>query len=177
MMQFIYGRFMQEHWDESLRLQTIFSKRFHLNLAANELITIDDNEIRSHFEGYDDQIIQKHDLSEEEKETVNDAYYWASFGGRCMKPIVTVDYKKYGIHSCWHNMNQIDEMFYSLEYDNFVKEVKFQYGKDKYAPDKEFSAATKDEALTKIKELFDEGYYIFYRGGNEEIKLWARKEN
>ncbi len=175
MIQFIYGRFMQERWDESLRLQTIFTKRFHLNLAANELITIDDNEIRSHFEGYDDQIIQKSDLSEEEKETVNDAYYWAACAGRRMKPIVTVDYKKYGIHSCWHNMNQIDELFYDLEYDMLCKQITITYGKDKYAPDEEFTATSKDEALTKMKELFDEGYYIFNR--DWEVKLWTRKEN
>jgi hypothetical protein len=174
MVQFIFGRFMQEHWDESLHLQTIFSKRFHLNLAANELITIDDNEIRSHFEGYDDQIILKSDLSEEEKETVNYAYYWASWGGRCKKPIVTVDYKKYGIHSCWHNMNQIDELFYNLEYDQFCKQITIPYGKDEYTPDKEFTATSKDEALTKMKELFDEGYYIFNRGW--EVELWVRKE-
>ena len=174
MVQFIYGRYMQEHWDESLRLETIFSKRFHLGVAANELITIDDNEIRSHFEGYDDQVIQKKDLTEEEKKTVNDASYWAAYAGRCMKPIVTVDYKKYGIHSCWHNMNQIDELFYNLEYDKFCKQVKIPYGKDKYAPDKELIATNKDEALTKMKELFDKGYYFFNRGW--AVRLWVREE-
>lgn len=175
MVQFIYGRFMQERYYDSLDLQTIFSKRFHLNLAANELITIDDNEIRSHFEGYDDQIIQKSDLSEEEKEIVSDAFYWASCDSRRMKPIVTVDYKKYGIRSCWHNMNQIDELFYNLEYDKFCKQVTIQYGKDEYAPDEELTAITKDEALTKMKELFDKGYYFF--NGGWEVKLWVRKEN
>jgi hypothetical protein len=175
MVQFIYGRFMQERYCDSLDLQTIFSKRFHLNLAANELITIDDNEIRSHFEGYDDQIIQKSDLSEEEKEIVSYAFYWASCDSRCMKPIVTVDYKKYGICSCWHNMNQIDELFYNLEYNKFCRQITIPYGRDKYAPDEEFTATSKDEALTKMKELFDEGYYIFNRGW--EVKLWVRKEN
>ena len=174
MIQFIYGRLMQERKYESLELQTIFSKRFHLNLAANELITIDDNEIRSHFEGYDDQIIQKSDLSEEEKKTVNDAYYWAACAGRCMNPIVTVDYKKYGIYSCWDNMNQIDELFYDLEYNKFRKQITIQYGKDKYTPDEEFTATSKDDALTKMKELFNKGYYIFNHGW--EVKLWVRKE-
>mgnify|MGYP003303248843 CR=1 FL=1 len=164
MVQFIYGRFWQEnweeHWDEVLRFERIFSKRF----PANLLITIDDNEIRSHFEGDDDEIIQKSDLSEEEKETVNNVYYWAVRAGRCMKPIVTVDYKKYGIYPCWHNVNLIDKLFYNLEYNKFCKQITIQYGKDKHAPDKEFTATSKDKALTKIKKLSDKGYYIFNCG-------------
>ena len=175
MVQFIYGRLMQEHWDTSIHLQTIFTKRFHLNLAANEVITINDNEIRSHFEGYDDQIIQKKDITEEEKEIVNKVSYWAAYSGRCMKPIVTVDYEKYDIYPCWHNMNQIDELFYNLEYDKFCKQIIILYGKDKYTPDKEFIVTNKDEALTRMKKLFDEGYYIFNRGW--DVELWVRKED
>lgn len=168
MVQFIYGRFHQEHWDKAWRLERIFSKRF----PANLLITIDDNEIRSHFEGDDDEIIQKSDLSEEEKEIINDAYYWAVRAGKCMKPIVIVDYKKYDIYPCWHNVIQIDELFYDLEYDEFCKQITIQYGKDKYAPDKEFTATNKDKALTRMKKLFDKGYYIFNHGC--EIELWVR---
>ena len=72
-------------------------------------------------------------------------------------------------------MNQIDELFYNLEYDKFCKQITIPYGKDKYTPDKEFSATSKDEALSKMKELFDSGYYIFNRGW--EVELWVRKEN
>ena len=175
MTQFINGRLKQEDRDISLRFEEIFEKRFYRCLAANDLITIDENELRSHFEGYDDWVIPIKDLSDDEKIIVRDVTEIANYKSDWKNPIVTVDYEKYGIYSCWHNMNQIDELFYDLEYGKFCKQVTISYGKDKYTPDKEFNATSKDEALTKMKELFDNGYYIFNHGW--EVKLWVRKED
>lgn len=175
MVQFISGRLKQENSDMSLRFEEIFEKRFYRCLAANDLITIDENELRSHFEGYDDWVIPIKDLSDDEKIIVHNVTEIASYKSDWKNPIVTVDYKKYSIHPCWHNMNQIDDLFYGLEYSKFCKQITIPYGKDKYTPDKEFTATNKDEALTKMKKLFDEGYYIFNCG--LEVKLWIRKEN
>lgn len=174
MTQFISGRLKQKYWDISLQFEEIFEKRFHHCLAANDLITIYENELRSHFEGYDDWVIPIKDLSDDEKIIVHDVAEIANYKSDWKNPIITVDYKKYGIYSCWHNMNQIDELFYNLEYDKFCKQITIPYGKDKYTPDKEFTATSKDEALSKMKELFDNGYYIFNNGW--EVKLWVRKE-
>ena len=173
MIQFISGRLKQEYWDMSLQFEEIFEKRFHRCLAANDLITIDENELRSHFQGYDDWVIPIKDLSDDEKIIVNDVAEIAKYKSNWKNLIVTIDFKKYEISPCWHNLNQIDELFYDLEYNKFCKQITIPYGKDKYALDKEFTATSKDEALTKMKELFDEGYYIFNRGW--EVELWVRK--
>ena len=175
MVQFYFGRLMQKHWGASLNFKDIFSKRFHQHLCANDFITVDENELRSHYKKFDDLIIPIKDLTDEEFKIVIDVIGFASWSSNWLKPIITVNFKKFDIYPCWDNMNQIDIMFYELEYNDVIKQVEFQYGKKKYNPDKTFSAESKDEALTKIKELFDEGNYIYFR--NNEVRLWVREEN
>lgn len=172
MTQFICGRLKQERWDMSLQFEEIFEKRFYSCLAANDLITIDENELRSHFEGCNDLVIPIKDLSNDEKIIVHDVAEIANFRANWKNPIVSIDFKKFSIKPCWANMNQIDEMFYRFEYGLSKRIEMCCMDKNETVIDS-FFVETKDDALIKAKELFDKGYDVYIN--NVEVALWVRK--
>ena len=172
MVQFISGRLRQEDWYMSIQFEEIFEKRFYRCLAANDSITIDENELRSHFEGYEDWVIPIKDLSNDEKIIVHDVAEIASYKSNWKNPIVTIDFKKFNIFSCWANMNQIDEMFYRFEY-GLSKRIEMCYKDKNGTVINSFYVETKDDALIKAKELFDKGYDVYIN--NVEVALWVRK--